>query len=320
MLSSEEMYSRSEYSEELKANYPQFNSHRQQPHQQSRHTKQRFYCQFCSGKKFYTEEYLEDHIRRRHMNHIQYLEKKNAKKERKQNHNTAELLNSKLSEMKSYFETLIRSTQMKNDFNFLSQKLNSLENSLNMRNTVVPSQSLAANMNITQPYPVAHSVTQGGIPVELKEKLSQLNDEFEKNKLNNNNQMEILTNEVKKFKKRIEDDLNNLKQSTSNVRTEHHLKHGTIKYEHKEEQQELSDDQTKLKSKFNKVANDELKRSNKGELTYSLPKHKTPPKDNAVINNASSINIYSFKTHCGNNVGVGGTIAFINCYLAGLLS
>ena len=299
MLSSEEMYNRSEYSEEHKTQ--QYNSHRQQQHQQHQQRyqgKQRFYCQFCSGKKFYTEDYLEDHMRRRHMNHIQYLEKKNAKKERKQNQNTGELLDTKLNEMKAYFETLIRSTQMKNDFNLLSQKINSLENSLNMRHTVMPAQSYGVSMNMSQQYPMAQSaVVQGGIPVELKEKLNQLNEEFEKNKSNNNNQMEALTNEVRKFKKRIEDDFNNLKQSTSNVRTEHHLKHGTttITYEHVDDKQE--DEQMKLQAKFKKVKNDELKRTNKGELRYSVQKNKTPPKDNnnnnVVVNSSNNNNLAS---------------------------
>ena len=48
-------------------------------------TKQRFYCQFCSGKKFSSEQYLEEHMKRRHLAQMQSvkvnMKKKTVKKE-----------------------------------------------------------------------------------------------------------------------------------------------------------------------------------------------------------------------------------------------
>jgi hypothetical protein len=94
-------------------------------------SKQRFYCQFCANKKFYTEQYLEDHMRRRHLNYYQkFISKKNKQPD----------YDSKLNDMKTYFENMITNNQLRNDYYRLNDKLNGLENLINSQNKeIIPS-------------------------------------------------------------------------------------------------------------------------------------------------------------------------------------
>ena len=83
--------------------------------------KEAFYCQFCSGKKFKSEKYLEEHMKRRHL--IEYQSNKNPNKK---NNN----MDDKLNEMKEYFENLIRENQIRGDYNRLNDRLDNIQNML----------------------------------------------------------------------------------------------------------------------------------------------------------------------------------------------
>ena len=92
--------------------------------------KQKYYCPFCSNKKFKNQQYLEEHINRRHSYHYQNLLKKNNK-ELKIN---AKMYENKLNELKKYFELLINQSIKKSRYITLNEKLNGIQNLMIMSN------------------------------------------------------------------------------------------------------------------------------------------------------------------------------------------
>ena len=81
-------------------------------------SKIRYYCQFCANKKFYTEQFLEDHMRRRHMafsEQYNLIQKKNLNK------------NKLFNETKNSIEKMIINYQIKKQYNNLNEKLYNLE-------------------------------------------------------------------------------------------------------------------------------------------------------------------------------------------------
>ena len=98
----------------------------------------RFYCQFCAGKKFISEKYLEDHMKRRHIAlYERYIKDKNYRKFQESN---LEILNQKLNEMKNTFENLLLQNKAVNNYQILDAKVSGLENLIKSRQKL--SQSL----------------------------------------------------------------------------------------------------------------------------------------------------------------------------------
>ena len=193
-------------------------------------TKQRFYCQFCSGKKFSSEQYLEEHMRRRHLAQMQSV-KVNMKKKTV---NKEEFIESKLSEVKSYLENLIRTSQMKSDFNRLNDKITGLENSLFMSANVPNMQQQPLMQPLNQSTPLSktiivnpnNNVQQSNEGNELRETLLKINSSLEKNNEMNNAKFQELVNDMNKFKSNVTSELSNLKQGSGGDRTKQ-LKYST---------------------------------------------------------------------------------------------
>ena len=193
-------------------------------------TKQRFYCQFCSGKKFSSEQYLEEHMRRRHLAQMQSV-KVNMKKKTV---NKEEFIESKLSEVKSYLENLIRTSQMKSDFNRLNDKITGLENSLFMSANVPNTQQQPLMQPLNQSTPLSktiivnpnNNVQQSNEGNELRETLLKINSSLEKNNEMTNAKFQELVNDMNKFKSNVTSELSNLKQGSGGDRTKQ-LKYST---------------------------------------------------------------------------------------------
>jgi hypothetical protein len=99
--------------------------------------KQRFYCQICTNKKFKTQQYLEEHIKRRHLNYYpQFLNIQNRNKK-----TNASVFEEKLNEMKKYFELLLNQSIKRAHYIRLNEKLNGLQNLLLM----MPNQNWKSN-------------------------------------------------------------------------------------------------------------------------------------------------------------------------------
>ena len=193
-------------------------------------TKQRFYCQFCSGKKFSSEQYLEEHMRRRHLAQMQSV-KVNMKKKTV---NKEEFIESKLSEVKSYLENLIRTSQMKSDFNRLNDKITGLENSLFMSTTVPNMQQQPIMQSLNQSTPLSKTIIvnpsnntqQSNEGNELRETLLKINSSLEKNNEMTNAKFQELVNDMNKFKSNVTSEISNLKQGSGGDRTKQ-LKYST---------------------------------------------------------------------------------------------
>ena len=193
-------------------------------------TKQRFYCQFCSGKKFSSEQYLEEHMKRRHLAQMQSV-KVNMKKKTV---NKEEFIESKLSEVKSYLENLIRTSQMKSDFNRLNDKITGLENSLFMSATVPNMQQQPIMQPLNQSTPLSKTIIvnpsnntqQSNEGNELRETLLKINSSLEKNNEMTNAKFQELVNDMNKFKSNVTSEISNLKQGSGGDRTKQ-LKYST---------------------------------------------------------------------------------------------
>ena len=121
--------------------------------------KERFYCQFCANKKFKTEQYLEDHMRRRHLNYYQrYL---NDKKKKKNNDNFKQY-DKKLEDMKKSFEQILLQSKSKNDLNRINDKVNNLENLIAISNN-------ASQFNIRPSFPINNSNISNNISNNKKQ-------------------------------------------------------------------------------------------------------------------------------------------------------
>ena len=193
-------------------------------------TRQRFYCQFCSGKKFSSEQYLEEHMKRRHLAQMQSV-KVNMKKKTV---NKEEFIESKLSEVKSYLENLIRTSQMKSDFNRLNDKITGLENSLFMSATAPNMQQQPIMQPLNQSTPLSKTIIvnpsnntqQSNEGNELRETLLKINSSLEKNNEMTNAKFQELVNDMNKFKSNVTSEISNLKQGSGGDRTKQ-LKYST---------------------------------------------------------------------------------------------
>lgn len=173
--------------------------------------KERFYCQFCSGKKFYSEQYLEDHMRRRHLSKMQNLSKS------KVNMSKNELIESKLGEMKNYFENLIKTSQMRNEYDRLNDKLTNLENTLlGSQQNPIPNP----NLNFSQGLPNSGPSLNRTIVVnpndpnqaEIQNALMKINTTIERDSEVTRNKFQELTRDLNQLKRSVATDISGIKQ------------------------------------------------------------------------------------------------------------
>ena len=85
----------------------------------------KYYCEICTNKKFKSQKYLDEHIARRHPD---YINKRLKQKNKKENKLNIELYQTKLNDMKNYFDNLIYKSIKKIQYIKINEKLNSLQN------------------------------------------------------------------------------------------------------------------------------------------------------------------------------------------------
>ena len=92
--------------------------------------KKRYYCHICTNKKFKSQFYLEEHIKRRHPYYPKKIEiHKNQKDKDKEN---KEFLQNKLNQINKYFDYLVNKFIKKIQYIKINEKLNSLQNICDM--------------------------------------------------------------------------------------------------------------------------------------------------------------------------------------------
>ena len=203
--------------------------------------KNRFYCQFCANKKFYTEQYLEDHMRRRHLAFYQkFLLNKN-----KNNNKNYDV---KLNEMKNYFENMIVNNKLKNDYYRLNEKINGLQNliqsqnyypiNLNQSNNIIPNKETIVlksgtknNNNIIYEDNEEDDINNN----EIIEHMKKISNNIDRDDKDFNNKFNSLVENMNKFKQYVSSEISNIKQSQSFLRAKKSLesidfKNDDIKY------------------------------------------------------------------------------------------
>lgn len=92
--------------------------------------KKKYYCHICTNKKFKSQFYLEEHIKRRHPHYQDKIQiKKNSKDKDKEN---KEFLQNKLNHINKYFDYLVNKFIKKIQYIKINEKLNSLQNIYDM--------------------------------------------------------------------------------------------------------------------------------------------------------------------------------------------
>ena len=187
--------------------------------------KQRYYCQYCSGKKFSSVEYLEDHMRRRHL--IDNYKVQEGDIKIKKVKKTTDI-DSKINETKSEMQNLLISTQMSNNYQTINDKISQLQSKLyqtkfgnttnysntmmNMSSTVNPQKEtvLIKNSNGSQSNRLSREDAY-----LLQQTIQKINSQIEKNNKENSKRFHDLSNEMNKFRILISNELSSMKQSRS---------------------------------------------------------------------------------------------------------
>ena len=187
--------------------------------------KQRYYCQYCSGKKFSSVEYLEDHMRRRHL--IDNYKVQEGDIKIKKVKKTTDI-DSKINETKSEMQNLLISTQMSNNYQTINDKISQLQSKLyqtkfgnttnysntmmNMSSTVNPQKEtvLIKNSNGSQSNRLSREDAY-----LLQQTIQKINSQIEKNNKENSKRFHDLSSEMNKFRILISNELSSMKQSRS---------------------------------------------------------------------------------------------------------
>ena len=104
----------------LKSNKDDYNSN-----------KNYYYCSICSGKKFKSKKYLDEHMERRHYNQYNMLRDSGDREERKvQDKDYKKDFEDKLNMMKNEIEAMIKQKEENNEFALLNKRLALLQNQI----------------------------------------------------------------------------------------------------------------------------------------------------------------------------------------------
>ena len=153
-----------------------------------------YFCKICSGKKFKSKKYLDEHMKRRHFNEMDSLNEYQETRESTHKHNYDKKINS----LKDYFINRIKQDQENNAIISLNKKIDSLKNQIMLQNN-------NRNINLNQN--------------ELDLNLQNLNINQSKNQKNQstndlnkelNDLKGMFINEVQKLNNKIKTEKNNI--------------------------------------------------------------------------------------------------------------
>lgn len=94
-----------------------------------------FYCKICSGKKFKSQRFLDEHMKRRHNDVLEKeLDYQETNESNIKDKNYKEAFDKKLNSMREYFEKMIQQTQEIKELNLLNKKFDFLQNQIIIQN------------------------------------------------------------------------------------------------------------------------------------------------------------------------------------------
>ena len=267
--------------------------------------KKRYYCNICTNKKFKTQKYLDEHISRRHPDYPNDIMKL---KENKEKRLSVSLYQKKINEMKNYFDNLIYKSMKKIQYIKLNEKLNNLQNLLEMKKNI---NNIIMNNN------------NNNYQEEINIEYNNDNDDNDNNEDNNSNEKindnkNTIKSEEKEKKSETENSASLEKSEDTNKRKQNEIlekKHGNfihnylllkkeIKFiaikkffEPKPEDEQITHQRSKKKTKTLKMKNksklaeidstDEQKKEETKKLEFT--EEKKEEKENLKTKNENNI-------------------------------
>jgi hypothetical protein len=157
-----------------------------------------YICKICSGKKFKSKKYLDDHMQRRHFDVME------TDTERQNNgDNIREEFDRKLNSMTEYLTKMVKENLENNELYLLNKKIDNLQNELFTRND----QFIQNNnqiRNVNQVNPANATIGKNEKLKNYSNDVKNLRDEFHKGMAEMTN---LLNNEKKKLKDGESNDL-----------------------------------------------------------------------------------------------------------------
>ena len=111
-----------------------------------------YYCRICSGKKFKSQKYLDEHMERRHFNQREFFKTAGEREERKsQEKNYRKEFEMKLNSLKNELESMIKQKEENNELALLNQRLELIQNQIvqqNYNNIISPKSNINYKANV----------------------------------------------------------------------------------------------------------------------------------------------------------------------------
>ena len=183
--------------------------------------KKKYYCYICTNKKFKSQFYLDEHIKRRHPDYQEKIQtKKNYKNKDKEN---KEFLQNKLNQINKYFDYLINKFIKKIQYIKINEKLNSLQNVYDM--IQLNKDVKITNINKTNISKEKHIINKTITKINMnKESENEIENENE-----NDNDDNIINDTIENsFQKKHEEELKKLSKTKDLMEK----KHGNFIYQY----------------------------------------------------------------------------------------
>ena len=281
-----------------------------------------YYCSICSGKKFKSKEYLDEHMERRHYNQKEFFKQSGGREEKKeQDINYRQLFESKLNKMKNELESMIKQKEENNEFALLNKRLELLQNQILQQNYINTGFNYKNNINYQTNTNVKQNYAKKESNIDYKKKYEELKREC-KDLSKKNEEKEQMLMELQKNMANIETNKTNNKKANTNLDffTNNYNKPGTTENETKIERNvnkyntneiininmkeeyesnNISNGMNKNKEKehieknidnqhFNKNDNKKMKGIKNGEITYNNS-DRIEKEDKRIFNNEGRI-------------------------------
>ena len=281
-----------------------------------------YYCSICSGKKFKSKEYLDEHMERRHYNQKEFFKQSGGREEKKdQDINYRQLFESKLNKMKNELESMIKQKEENNEFALLNKRLELLQNQILQQNYINTGFNYKNNINYQTNTNVKQNYAKKESNIDYKKKYEELKREC-KDLSKKNEEKEQMLMELQKNMANIETNKTNNKKANTNLDffTNNYNKPGTTENETKIERNvnkyntneiininmkeeyesnNISNGMNKNKEKehiekdidnqhFNKKDDKKMKGIKNGEITYNNS-DRIEKEDKRIFNNEGRI-------------------------------
>ena len=194
-----------------------------------------YYCSICSGKKFKSKEYLDEHMERRHYNQKEFFKQSGGREEKKdQDINYRQLFESKLNKMKNELESMIKQKEENNEFALLNKRLELLQNQILQQNYINTGFNYKNNINYQTNTNVKQNYAKKESNIDYKKKYEELKREC-KDLSKKNEEKEQMLMELQKNMANIETNKTNNKKANTNLDffTNNYNKPGTTENETK---------------------------------------------------------------------------------------